>query len=160
MLLYLYSKKKKDATGSHRVKVLFRFNKLRLTSMKRLGMAVAALLFCATISNAQSFQRLNKEPFAVNTEKLSSYLQLTPAQLEEVSNINTYFIEKQNESMRASVKRQDKKMCEAVYGNLKLMKRTLTPEQYRKYIVLLNVTNNNNRLKGIQSMPDVYLAEK
>ena len=25
------------------------------------------------------------------------------------------------------------------------MKKVLTPEQYRKYVVLLNVTNNNNR---------------
>ena len=42
-------------------------------------------------------------------------------------------------------KMRDKKMRQAVYGNLKLMKKVLTPEQYRKYVVLLNVTNNNNR---------------
>ena len=40
---------------------------------------------------------------------------------------------------------RDKKMRQAVYGNLKLMKKVLTPEQYRKYVILLNVTNNNNR---------------
>lgn len=36
-------------------------------------------------------------------------------------------------------------MHQAVYGNLKLMKQVLTPDQYRKYVTLLNVTNNNNR---------------
>ena len=51
----------------------------------------------------------------------------------------------QGESLRASEKMRDKKMRQAVYGNLKLMKKVLTPEQYRKYVVLLNVTNNNNR---------------
>ena len=51
----------------------------------------------------------------------------------------------QGESLRASEKMRDKKMRQAVYGNLKLMKKVLTPDQYRKYVTLLNVTNNNNR---------------
>ena len=46
---------------------------------------------------------------------------------------------------KGKVSGRDKKMRQAVYGNLKLMKKVLTPEQYRKYVVLLNVTNNNNR---------------
>jgi len=37
---------------------------------------------------------------------------------------------------------------EAVYGNFKLMKRTLTNEQYKKYVQLLNVTLKN---KGLDS---------
>lgn len=49
------------------------------------------------------------------------------------------------EKVSGQVKMRDKKMRQAVYGNLKLMKKVLTPEQYRKYVVLLNVTNNNNR---------------
>jgi len=49
-------------------------------------------------------------------------------------------------------------MQQAVYSNLKLMKDTLTPEQYRKYVILLNVTHNNNIKKGISSMPDTYLV--
>ena len=51
----------------------------------------------------------------------------------------------QGESLRASDEMRDKKMRQAVYGNLKLMKKALTSEQYRKYVLLLNVTNNNNR---------------
>lgn len=128
--------------------------------MKRLGLAVAAVLMSASVGFAQSGEvRLSKEPFAVNAEKLSSYLQLTPGQYNEVANINAYFIEKQNESIKSSSKLQAKKMHQAVYGNLKLMKKTLTSEQYRKYVVLLNITNNNNRLMGINAIPDVYLAD-
>lgn len=44
--------------------------------MKRFGMAVAALLMCATMSFAQK-PSLSREPFVVSTEKLANYLQLT-----------------------------------------------------------------------------------
>lgn len=126
--------------------------------MKRLAMAVSALFLSATICLAQK-PALSKEPFAVDFYKLSNYLQLTPSQLDEVENINEFFIIKQSESLRAQAKLQDRKMREAVYGNLKLMKKALTAEQYRKYVILLNVTYNNNRLMGINSLPDVYLAD-
>lgn len=126
--------------------------------MKRLNKIVPVLLFCATVGFAQK-PALSKEPFSVNIENLSRYLQLTPSQREEVANINEFFIEQQNASLKASAKLQDKKMNDAIYGNLKLMKKALTPEQYRKYVVLLNVTNNNNRLRSINTLPDVYLAD-
>lgn len=128
--------------------------------MKRLGLAVAAVLMSASMSFAQNNEvKLTKKPFAVSTGKLGAYLQLTSSQLDEIGKINAYFIEKQDESIKASGKLQAQKMRQAVYGNLKLMKKALTPEQYRKYVVLLNITNNNNRLMGITSMPDVYLAD-
>lgn len=126
--------------------------------MKCLRIIVPALLFCATVGFAQE-PAVMKEPFAVNIENLSRYLQLTSSQREEVASINKFFIEQQNASFKASVKLQDKKMNDAIYGNLKLMKKALTPEQYRKYVVLLNVTNNNNRLRSINTLPDVYLAD-
>ena len=50
-------------------------------------------------------------------------------------------------------------MYDAVYGNLKLMKKALTADQYRKYVTLLNITNNNNRILGHEMMSDVYLAD-
>ena len=114
--------------------------------MRRLGMAVAAVLLCATMGFArENRNNVSKEPFAIIFEKLSNYLQLSSYQANEVANINEYFLDMQGESLRASEKMRDKKMRQAVYGNLKLMKKVLTPEQYRKYVVLLNVTNNNNR---------------
>ncbi len=128
--------------------------------MKRLGLAMIAVIMSVSAVLAESnAKKVSKEPFAVSVEKLSQYLQLTPAQYEEVVKINAYFIEKQNQSIRTGSKLQAKKMQEAVYGNLKLMKSTLTPEQYRKYVVLLNVTNNNNRLTGMTSVVDSFLAD-
>lgn len=70
--------------------------------MKRFGMAVAALLMCATMSFAQK-PSLSREPFVVSTEKLANYLQLTPSQLDEVANINEYFIEMQNASVKLAL---------------------------------------------------------
>ena len=55
--------------------------------MKRFGMAVAALLMCATMSFAQK-PSLSREPFVVSTEKLANYLQLTPSQLDEVDKVS------------------------------------------------------------------------
>ena len=107
----------------------------------------------------RSETEFDREPFVVSTEKLANYLQLTPSQLDEVANINEYFIEMQNASVKASAKLQDKKMYQAVYGNLKLMKKALSPDQYRKYVTLLNITNNNNRTLGVNTFPEVYLAD-
>ena len=44
-------------------------------------------------------------------------------------------------------KDQEKKLHNAVYGNLKLMKKTLTDKQYADYTKVLNVTLQN---KGIE----------
>lgn len=118
--------------------------------MKRLGMAVAAVLLFATMGFARENRNgIEKEPFTINFEKLSNYLQLSAYQANEVADINEYFMQMQAESMRASEKNRDKKLRNAVYGNLKLMKKVLTPDQYRKYVTLLNVTNNNNRILNL-----------
>ncbi|MDH6357603.1 hypothetical protein [Parabacteroides sp. PF5-9] len=125
--------------------------------MKRLVMAVAALAFSATLSMTHA-QSVSKKPFMVDFNKLSTYLDLAPYQMTEVVNINDYFIEMQKESLSRNPVRQERKMHQAVYGNLKLMKEVLTTEQYRKYVTLLNVTNNNNRVLGHTVVSDVYLA--
>ena len=74
-------------------------------------------------------------------------------QMEEVANISDYFADKVQSASYAKEAKQGKKLREAVYGNFKLMKRTLTNEQYKKYVQLLNVTLKN---KGLDSyMEDV-----
>lgn len=73
--------------------------------MRRLGMAVAAVLLCATMGFArENRNNVSKEPFAINFEKLSNYLQLSSYQANEVANINEYFLDMQGESLRASEK--------------------------------------------------------
>ena len=128
-------------------------------SMKRLVMAMSALLVSVTMSFAQE-SSLHKEPFVVNVGHLVSYLELRPSQINEVAMINDYFREKQSEGLRGSHKMRDKRMRQAVFGNLKLMKKALSTDQYRKYVALINVTNNNNRMTSGLSFPDVYLADK
>ena len=123
--------------------------------MRKLIMAVAVLGMSATMNFAKAQcvnEYGNKEPFAVEFSRLSSYLGLAPYQMEEVLNINDYFVQEQRKSL-------SKRLQKAVYGNLKLMKEALTADQYRKYVILLNVTNNNNRLTGAVTFTDIYLAE-
>jgi hypothetical protein len=130
--------------------------------MRKLIMAVAVLGMSATMNFAKAQcvnEYGNKEPFAVEFSRLSSYLGLAPYQMEKVLNINDYFVQEQRKSLSKDLKRQDERLQKAVYGNLKLMKEALTADQYRKYVILLNVTNNNNRLTGAVTFTDIYLAE-
>ena len=130
--------------------------------MRKLIMAVAVLGMSATMNFAKAQcvnEYGNKEPFAGEFSRLSSYLGLAPYQMEEVLNINDYFVQEQRKSLSKDLKRQDERLQKAVYGNLKLMKEALTADQYRKYVILLNVTNNNNRLTGAVTFTDIYLAE-
>lgn len=130
--------------------------------MRKLFMAVAILGISATVSFAKAQcvnENGNKEPFAVEFGKLSSYLDLTPSQIDEVYDINEYFKGQQKESLSRDTKRQEERLQKAVYGNLKLMKSALSDNQYRKYVTLLNVTNNNNRLTGAVTFTDIYLAD-
>ena len=130
--------------------------------MRKLIMTVAVLGMSATMNFAKAQcvnEYGNKEPFAVEFSRLSSYLGLAPYQMEEVLNINDYFVQEQRKSLSKDLKRQDERLQKAVYGNLKLMKEALTADQYRKYVILLNVTNNNNRLTGAVTFTDIYLAE-
>lgn len=125
-------------------------------------MAVAILGISATVSFAKAQcvnENGNKEPFAVEFGKLSSYLDLTPSQMDEVYDINEYFKGQQKESLSRDTKRQEERLQKAVYENLKLMKSALSDNQYRKYVTLLNVTNNNNRLTGAVTFTDIYLAD-
>lgn len=127
--------------------------------MKRLGMIVLVCLFSVGAAFAQESNVMNKS-FITNFEKLDKYLQLASYQKMDVYNINEYFVQTQEESLKSNPSRQEKKMMKAVYGNLKLMKGVLTEDQYRRYVALINVTNNNNRVLSYDTMSDVYLADK
>lgn len=107
--------------------------------------AVALCLGAATFA-AENQPTEAKWEKKINVSKLGKYLNLAPTQQEDVANITEFFSEQMSKATRAK-KDQDKKLHNAVYGNLKLMKETLTPQQYAKYTMLLNVTLKN---KGIE----------
>lgn len=88
-------------------------------SMKRLVMAMSALLVSVTMSFAQE-SSLHKEPFVVNVGQLVSYLELRPSQINEVAMINDFFREKQSEGLRGSHKMRDKRMAASRIWQLKV----------------------------------------
>ena len=81
-----------------------------------------------------------------NISKSVTYIESNSDGTEEVANICNYFSE-QMDKVSNSSKKQDELIKNAVYGNLKLMKKTLSPEQYAKYNTLLTITLQN---KGIE----------
>lgn len=127
--------------------------------MRRLGMMVVALVMVATVSFAQKVNSSKSETF----DKLSKYLLLQPEQIAEVSEINAYFEDQLGGSLSADALCNNVRPEEtqnALLCNLKLMRRALTKDQYRKYVALINVTRANQENKVSNPVLDSYLAEK
>ena len=115
--------------------------------MKRLGLTfVAAVCLTATTWAAGNQPTTEKWEGNISVAKLSKYLNLDAGQHEEVANICEYFSEQMGRATR-SKKNREKLLRNAVYGNLKLMKKTLNQKQYADYTRVLNVTLKN---KGIE----------
>ncbi|MDF9830309.1 hypothetical protein [Parabacteroides sp. PF5-6] len=111
--------------------------------MKRLIVVIMVLTLCASLSYAQEKPEICAKPMVVSLERLSKYLELDAYQASQVSLINEAFIDNQLESSRFRGTLATRKKENAVYGNLKLMRDVLSTDQYRKYVTLLNVTNNS-----------------
>ena len=128
--------------------------------MRRLGLWVAvALMMGATTSFAQEGREVNQKSF----ERLSKYLRLTEAQAPEVAEINAYFENQLGQPLSAEALSQSERpeaMRNALLCNLKLMKRALTKEQYRKYVALINVSRANQPMAITSPDLEAYLAEK
>ena len=115
--------------------------------MKRLGLTlVAAVCLTASAFAAGNQPTTAKWEGNINVNKLSKYLKLSADQHEEVTNICDFFNEQMSRATN-SKKNQEKLLRNAVYGNLKLMKKTLSEKQYADYAKVLNVTLQN---KGIE----------
>lgn len=116
-------------------------------------------MMVATLGFAQKADDPNRKSF----DRLSKYLRLGENQIAEVSEINAYFEKQLGQPLSA------KALCDnerpeatrnALLCNLKLMKRVLTKEQYRKYVALINVTRANRDDKLSSPLLDSYLADK
>ena len=116
--------------------------------MKRVGMVamLAIGLSASLMAQEPKVKDRNKEWFTtINRTQLSKYLRLKSGQGEEVAAICNYFEEQMRSASRAR-SRKAERMRRAVYGNLKLMKRTLDEKQYSDYLRLMETTLRN---KGI-----------
>lgn len=125
--------------------------------MKRLMMSVAFMLV-ATMGFAQ-----NPGEKGMSFDQLNRYLGLKGEQVEKVATIHSYF-EKQlggvvnSETMFNNAKQKD--ADNALLSNLKLMKKVLDDDQYRKYVALIKVTSENSKVNaGNNALLDSYLAE-
>lgn len=124
--------------------------------MRKLGFTlVAALAFSVSAFANNANDTINvarKWDGTINKAKLTKYLQLSSQQNEQVASICDYFQE-QMKVANSSKKNSDQKVRNAVYGNLKLMKNTLTEKQYSDYLRLMALTLRN---KGID-IPEIII---
>ena len=123
-------------------------------------MMLMGLSVSGNLVKAESvYEQTEETPFAISFQQLSEYLQLETTQMEPVYQINEAFRANQEEAQSRGAKRKGELMKQALLVNLKQMKEALSEAQYRDYVAILNVTNNNNRLLS-NSLTDIYLAEK
>lgn len=116
--------------------------------MKRFGLTVMAVLCLSVAGYAAGNQPTTEKKWNgnISVEKLSKYLNLDSKQSEEVANICEFFTEQINRANHAK-KNKEQMMRNAVYGNLKLMKKTLDAKQYANYARVLNATLQNKGIK-------------
>lgn len=123
-------------------------------------MMLMGLSVSGNLVKAESvYEQTEETPFAINFQQLGKYLQLETTQMEPVYQINEAFRANQEEAQSRGAKRKGELMKQALLVNLKQMKEVLSEAQYRDYLTILNVTNNNNQLLN-NSLTDIYLAEK
>lgn len=123
-------------------------------------MMLMGLSVSGNLVKAESvYEQTEETPFAINFQQLGKYLQLETTQMEPVYQINEAFRANQEEAQSRGAKRKGELIKQALLVNLKQMKEVLSEAQYRDYVAILNVTNNNNRLLS-NSLTDIYLAEK
>ena len=119
--------------------------------MKRLFLTVMAVLSMTmtfaeneelnTVSNAELY-KMN-----VNFNKLGDALMLSLDQQEAVQDIHSEFCADMLNAGLASVEERPAMVEKAIQKDLKHMRYVLSQSQYRKYLMLLNVTIANRGLK-------------
>ena len=120
--------------------------------MKRSFLSVVMFLSLSTVGYSQE-NKLNVGDWNLETRlpKLSRYLNLNAGQYDDVANAIDFFSDKMRNAKYSKENRQIKKLNEAVYGNLKLMKNTLSHAQYKKYVLLMNCELKNRGLNNYMS---------
>ena len=120
--------------------------------MKRLFMVVVAMLsMTMTFAENETASNLNTtEAYdlkTVNMHKLGLALNLSKDQVESFAEIHKTFSAELLFASQASGDERQKMMDKAINKDLAYMNYILSPEQYHKYLMLLNVTLVNRGLK-------------
>ena len=114
--------------------------------MKRLFLSVIMVLGLSTVCFSQNKQEINDLNIEIPLPKLARYLNLNSIQYDNVENAIDFFSDKMQSANYTKGRRQIKNLNEAIYGNLKLMKSTLSQSQYKKYLQLINAELKNRGL--------------
>jgi hypothetical protein len=114
--------------------------------MKRLFLSVIMVLGLSTVCFSQNKQEINDLNIEIPLPKLARYLNLNSTQYDNVENAIDFFSDKMQSAKYSKGRRQIKNLNEAIYGNLKLMKSTLSQSQYKKYLQLINAELKNKDL--------------
>jgi hypothetical protein len=114
--------------------------------MKRLFLSVIMVLGLSTVCFSQNKQEINDLNIEIPLPKLARYFNLNSIQYDNVENAIDFFSDKMQSAKYSKGRRQIKNLNEAIYGNLKLMKSTLSQSQYKKYLQLINAELKNRGL--------------
>lgn len=114
--------------------------------MKRLFLSVIMVLGLSTVCFSQNKQEINDLNIEIPLPKLARYLDLNSTQYDNVENAIDFFSDKMQSAKYSKGRRQIKNLNEAIFGNLKLMRSTLSQRQYKKYLQLINAEFKNKDL--------------
>lgn len=119
--------------------------------MKKIILTLVAMLSMTTTfaenESAASLTAAESYNMAVNMNKLGQALGLSKDQYESVAEINKTFSSEMMFAAHYGKDERTKMVHRAVNKNLAYMNYILSRDQYRKYLLLLNVTMANRGLK-------------
>ncbi|MBR2245067.1 MAG: hypothetical protein IJ888_10130 [Prevotella sp.] len=119
--------------------------------MKKLFLTMVAMmsmtLTFAENENMNSVNNAEAYNLSVNMNQLSKALNLANDQVEAVAEIHKTFCSELMFATQYSKEERDARVDAAVKKDLGFMNYVLNHDQYKKYVMLLNVTMNNRGLK-------------
>lgn len=119
--------------------------------MKRLFLTMVAVLSMtmtfAENENAASVNTTEAYDMTVNMKKLAQALSLTKDQVESVAEIHKTFAAEMMFAAQSKGEERNKMVEKAINKDLAYMDYILEKEQYRKYVMLLNLTLLNRGLR-------------
>ena len=127
--------------------------------MRRLFLSVITVLCLSTTCFSQEKLEIADWNMEMNLPELARYLKLNPIQYDHVTDAIDFLSDKMRSAKYSMGKRQIKYLNEAVYGNLKLMKSTLSQDQYKKYLRILNSQLRNKGLNPYIKSTSEFLAQ-
>jgi len=125
--------------------------KERVTKMKKIVLTLVALMSMtvtfAENEGAANINNVEAYSMTVNMNKLSQALSLSQDQGESVAEIHKTFSSELAFAAQYGKEERSKMVDKAINKDLAYMNYILSHEQYRKYVMLLNVTLTNRGLK-------------